>query len=45
MHRDKTQIFKKIPSDKMKVQKMQSVFFRELQLITVLFLIWDSYMS
>ena len=32
----------KLPSDKINVTKMHSFFFRELQLITVLLLIWNS---
>ena len=38
----KTQMLKKIPSDKI---KMPSFFFREPQLITILLLIYDSYVS
>ena len=44
-HRGKTKMFKKISPDKMNITKMHSFFFRELQLITVLLLIRDSYMS
>ena len=42
---DKTQMLKKFPSDKIKIQKMPSFFFRELQFITVLLLVCDFYMS
>ena len=45
IHRAKTQVLKKFPSDKKTVRKMLSFFFRELQLITVLLLICDSSMS
>ena len=45
IHWDKKQMLKKLHSDKIRVQKMPSFFFRELQLITVLLLICDSYMS
>ena len=44
MHWDKTQMLEESPSDKINGTKMPS-FFRELQLITVSLLIWDSYMS
>ena len=37
--------FRKFPSDKTNGKKMLSFFFRVLQLITVLHLISDSYMS
>ena len=37
--------FRKFPSDKTNGKKMVSFFFRVLQLITVLLLISDSYMS
>ena len=42
---DKIRMLKKFPSDKILVQNMPSLFCHELQLITVLFLICDSYMS
>ena len=42
---DKTQILKEIASDKISVTKKSSFFFCELQLIQVLHLICDSYMS
>ena len=45
IHWDKTQILKKSPSDKIKGTKMPSSFFCEFQLITVLLLICNSYMS
>ena len=45
MHWVKVQIFKKISLTKSTIQKIPSFFFRELQLITVLLLICDSYMS
>ena len=45
VHWDKIQIFKKLSSDKITAQKMPSFFFRKLQVITVLLLICDSYMS
>ena len=47
IHWDNTQILKKFPSDKINtmVQKMPSFFFYKFQLITVLLLICDSYMS
>ena len=45
IHWDKAQMLKKFPSDKINGTKMPSFFFRELQLITVLLLICDSYMS
>ena len=45
IHWDKTQILKKFPSDKIKGTKMPSSFFCEFQLITVLLLICNSYMS
>ena len=46
IHWDKTQmLIKKILRANEKVQKMPSFFFRELQLITVLLLICDSYTS
>ena len=44
-HSDKTQMLKKLPSDKINVTKNALYFFYELQLITVLLLIRDSYMS
>ena len=43
IHCDKTQMLKKFLRAKETVQKMSSFFFRELQLITILFLIFDSY--
>ena len=45
IHWDKTQMLKKFRWTKQTEQKMPSFFFRELQLITILFLICDSYMS
>ena len=45
IHWDKTQMLKKIPSDKINGTKMPSFFFRKLQFITDLLLICDSYMS
>ena len=45
IHWDKTQILKKFPLDKINGTKMPSFFFRELELITALLLICDSYMS
>ena len=42
---DKTQILKEIASDKINGTKKSSFFFCELQLIKVLLLICDSYMS
>ena len=45
IHSDKTQILKKSLRVKSKVQKIPCVFFRKLQLITVLLLICDSYMN
>ena len=45
IHWNKTQIFKKVPSDQTNDTKKSSIFFCELQLITVLLLICDSYMS
>ena len=44
IHWDKIQMLKKFPSEKT-LQKMHSLFFHGLQLITVLFLICNSYMS
>ena len=41
----KQKCFKKFPLDKIDSTKTPSRFFRELQLITVLYLICDSYMS
>ena len=45
LHWDKTKMLKKIPFGKKTLQKMHSCFFRELQLIRVLLLICNSYMS
>ena len=45
MHWVKAQILKKISLTKSTIQKIPSFFFRELQLITVLLLICDYYMS
>ena len=45
IHWDKIQMLKTTPSDKKTVQKVPSILFRELQLIIVLLLICDSYMS
>ena len=45
IHWDKTQMFKKSPSDKLNDTKMPLFFFRELQLITVSLLICNFYMS
>ena len=45
IHWDKTQMLKKIPSDKINGTKNILFFFRKLQLITVLLLICDSYTS
>ena len=46
IHRDKAHMLKNFPSDKINDTKNTlSFFFRELQLITVLLLICDSYMS
>ena len=45
MHWDKTILFKKFPSDKVNGTKNALFFIREHQLITVLLLICDSYMS
>ena len=45
IHWDKIQRLKKFPSDKINVTKMHSFLFCELQLITVLLLICNSYMS
>ena len=45
IHWDKTQMLKKLPLDKKTVRKMPSFSFRELQLITVLFVICGSYKS
>ena len=45
IHWDKAQMLKKFPSDKINGTKMPSFFFRELQLITVLLLICNFYMS
>ena len=45
IHWDKTQILNKFHLDKINGTKMPSFFFRELQLITVLLLNCDSYMS
>ena len=39
------QMLKNIPFGKLNSTKMPSFFFRELQLITVLLLIYDSYIS
>ena len=43
LHRDKTEMLKKFPSDKINGTKNASFFFRKLQLITVLLLMYDSY--
>ena len=45
IHWDKTQVLKKLLRTKYTVQNMQSFLFDELQLITVLLLICNSYMS
>ena len=45
VHWHKTQILKKFFLEKISGTKMPSIFFRELQLITDLLLICDSYMS
>ena len=45
IHWGKTQMFKKIPSDKLNDTKMPLFFFRKLQLITVSLLICNFYMS
>ena len=45
IHLDKTQILKKPLRTKQTVQKMLSFSFRRLQLIAILLLICDSYMS
>ena len=45
IHGDKTQILQKFPSDKINVTKNAFFFFHELQLITVLLLICNSYTS
>ena len=45
IHLDKTQMLKKLPSEKINGTKKPSFFFRELQLITVLLLTCDFYMS
>ena len=45
IHWDKTQILKKNPLDKINCTKKPYLFFREVQLITVLLLICDSYMT
>ena len=44
IHWDKTQMLNKFLRTKRALQKVPSFFFRELQLITVLILIRDSYM-
>ena len=41
----KTQMLRKLSSDKINGKKMSSSFFRELQVITVFLLTCDSYMS
>ena len=45
IHWGKTQMLKKIPSDKISSTKNVYFFFRELQFITVLLLIYNFYMS
>ena len=45
IHWDKTQILQKLPSDNTNGTKNALFFFRELQLITLLFLICDSSMG
>ena len=45
IHGDKSHMLKKFPSNKIKCTKNVFFFFRELQLITVLLLTCDSYMS
>ena len=45
IHQAKTQMLKKITSDKIYGAKNALFFIRKLQLITVLLLICDSYMS
>ena len=45
IHWDKTQMLKKIPFDKINGTKNALIFFSELQLITVLPLIFESYAS
>ena len=45
IHWDKTQILQKSPSEKINVTKNPLFFFRELQLITILLLIRNSYTS
>ena len=45
MHLDKTQILKKITCGQNKPYKKRPLLFPELQLITVLLLICDSYVS
>ena len=45
IHWDKTQMLVKVSSDKMNGTKMPQFFYRKLQLVIVLLLIHDSYMS
>ena len=45
IHWDKTKMLKKFPLDKINGKKISSFFFHKLQLITVLLLICNSYMS